>query len=110
MIVLVAFGQFFLKKGAIINEESNEKKTFLKQLFSKYVLIGISFIISAPLLYIGALKYLPLNRAYVLTSINIVIVSLIGKYAFKEKLSANRTIGIVLILIGVIIYSINISN
>lgn len=102
MIVAVTFGQFFIKKGVKPNEELSLGLIFK----NKYLWLGGVCIALAPLAYINALSYIPLNQAYLLTSINVVVVTLIGKFYFKEEISKQRIIGISMILIGIIIYSV----
>ncbi len=56
------------------------------------------------LCWLGALRYLPLSRAYSLLSISYVLVYLIAALLpfFNETLTFARTVGVTLIVLGVI--------
>ncbi|MFT6211422.1 MAG: undecaprenyl phosphate-alpha-L-ara4N flippase subunit ArnE [Bacteroidia bacterium] len=105
MSALVTIAQVLLKRNALRFNELSGLMQFGAML--KNVQIWIAFLCTglAPLFYIAALWVLPLNKAFMLTSINLLIVPIAGKFYFNEKLGAKRLIGIGLILSGILISS-----
>ncbi|MBK5271242.1 MAG: EamA family transporter [Bacteroidia bacterium] len=78
---------------------------FLGSLFSKDILIGGLLILLAPVFYILALRQLPLSTAYIFSSLNVVIVTLIGHFLFHESLPRLRVIGVILIVCGILCFA-----
>ena len=105
MSVLITVAQVLLKKSALNLDGLNSTTDFLDIFKSTRVLIALFCTALAPLFYLGALWVFPLNKAFMLTSINMLIVPIVGKFYFKEHLSRNRILGIFLIMIGVIVYA-----
>lgn len=71
------------------------------------IVIAVFCTAAAPIFYIGALWVLPLNEAFMMTSINMFVVPIAGKVFFNERLSIKRIMGIFLIIVGVLLYSFN---
>lgn len=105
MAVLITVAQVLLKKSALKLEGLNRATDFLDVFKSARILIALFCTAMAPLFYLGALWVFPLNKAFMLTSINMLIVPIAGKIYFKEHLSRKRMLGISLIIIGVIVYA-----
>jgi undecaprenyl phosphate-alpha-L-ara4N flippase subunit ArnE len=97
MSALVTIAQVLLKRNALMQFGAMLKNV---QIWIAFLCTGL-----APLFYIAALWVLPLNKAFMLTSINLLIVPIAGKFYFNEKLGAKRLIGIGLIFFGILISS-----
>jgi small multidrug resistance pump len=88
-------GQTLLKAGAGASD-------FVAQLLDLRTLVGLALYGGAALLYIVALRRIPMSVALPCTAISYVAAALIGHYAFNEPLGMARVGAIGLICIGVV--------
>jgi multidrug transporter EmrE-like cation transporter len=88
--------QTLLKAGAGAGD-------FLTQLFDWRTLIGFALYGGAAVLYIVALRRIPMSRALPCTAVSYVAAALIGHYAFAEPLGAMHLGAIALICSGVLL-------
>lgn len=100
MTVLGAFGGFFFKKSTE-NIKNIKNIIFCKELY----IGGILYFISA-FLNIYILKYLPYIIVLPMTGITYVWTLLISYRFLKEKITRNKKIGILLIILGASIISL----
>ena len=89
-------GQTLLKAGAGAAD-------FLTQLFDWRTLLGFCLYAGAAVLYIVALRRIPMSVALPCTAISYVAAALIGHYAFAEPLAATHIAAIALICCGVVL-------
>lgn len=99
--ILSAFSQVLLKKSSTI-----ERGTGVKEYLNLYVVCayGITFI--CMILTVVAYRGLPLKYGAVLEPLVYVYVIILSKIIFKEKLTVKRIFGNVVMICGVIIFSI----
>jgi multidrug transporter EmrE-like cation transporter len=88
--------QTLLKAGA-------STPNFIAQLFDPRTLAGFVLYGGAAVLYIVALRRIPMSVALPCTAASYVAAALIGHYAFGEALGVMRIGGIGLICLGVIV-------
>lgn len=101
MTLLGSLGGYFFKKAT--TEISNLKSLIL----CKFLYMGgILYFISA-LLNIFLLKYLPYALVLPLTSITYIWTLLLSNKLLKERINTNKKIGIIFIIVGAILISIN---
>ena len=91
------FGQVLLKAGA--GGEGN----FLSQLFRPATMVGLVCYGGAALLYIVALRRIPMSVALPCTAASYVAIALIGHFAFGEALGPQKVAAIALISVGVVV-------
>jgi small multidrug resistance pump len=89
-------GQALLKAGAGAVD-------FITQLFDWRTLLGFCLYGGASVLYIVALRRIPMSRALPCTAVSYVAAALIGHYAFGEALGAMHLAAIALICGGVVV-------
>ena len=89
-------GQALLKAGAGAVD-------FITQLFDWRTLLGFCLYGGASVLYIVALRRIPMSRALPCTAVSYVAAALIGHYAFGEALGATHLAAIALICGGVMV-------
>jgi multidrug transporter EmrE-like cation transporter len=89
-------GQTLLKAGASVPD-------FIGQLFDLRTMAGLVLYGGAAVLYIVALRRIPMSVALPCTSASYVAAVLIGHYAFAEPLGAARLGAIGLICMGVVL-------
>lgn len=90
-------GQVLLKAGA------GGDGGFLQQLFRPATLVGLVCYGGAALLYIVALRRIPMSVALPCTAASYVVIALIGHFAFGEALSLQKIAAILLISGGVVL-------
>ena len=95
-IVISMAGQALLKAGAGAAD-------FLAQLLDPRTLLGLSLYGGSALLYILALRRIPMSVALPCTAISYVAAALIGHFAFAESLGPGQIGGIALICGGVML-------
>jgi len=88
-------GQVLLKAGTL------GSGGFLHQLFRWQTMLGLVCYGGAAMLYIVALRKLPMSVALPCTAASYVVVALIGHFAFGEPLGAQKIAAIALISAGV---------
>ena len=89
-------GQTLLKAGAGAAD-------FITQLFDWRTLLGFVLYGGAAVLYIVALRRIPMSRALPCTAVSYVAAALIGHYAFGEALGVAHLAAIALICGGVVL-------
>ncbi len=89
-------GQTLLKAGA-------GAASFMAQLFDPRTMIGLVLYGGAALLYIVALRRIPMSVALPCTAVSYIAAALIGHYGFGEPLGALHIAAITLIGAGVVL-------
>ena len=89
-------GQTLLKAGA-------GAASFITQLVDWRTVLGFVMYGGSAVLYIVALRRIPMSRALPCTAISYVAASLIGHYAFHETISVTQIAAIALICGGVML-------
>jgi multidrug transporter EmrE-like cation transporter len=92
-------GQVLLKSGA--SDSVTGSGNFFDQLFRPATMVGLVFYGGAALLYIVALRRIPMSVALPSTAASYVVIALIGWAVFGEPLGLAKIAAIALILAGV---------
>jgi hypothetical protein len=92
-------GQTLLKAGA-------GRADFVAQLLDPRTMIGLVLYGGAAMLYIVALRRIPMSVAMPFTAVSYVAAALIGHYAFGESLSALHLGALGLISAGVVLLAL----
>jgi small multidrug resistance pump len=79
---------------------------FVSQLFDPRTLVGLCLYGGAALLYIVALRRIPMSIALPCTAISYVAAALIGHFAFAEPLNTVQVGALALICTGVVILAL----
>lgn len=90
-------GQVLLKAGA------TGEGGFLTQLFRPTTVIGLGCYGGAALLYIVALRKIPMSVALPCTAASYVVIALVGHFMFGEALGLQKIAAILLISGGVVL-------
>ncbi|MFL5288531.1 MAG: DMT family transporter [Rhodopila sp.] len=98
-IVLSMVGQTLLKAGAAAPD-------FMAQLLNPSTIIGLGLYGSSALLYIIALRRIPMSVALPCTAVSYVAALLIGYFAFAEPMNMMRVSAIGLICAGVMVLAL----
>lgn len=89
-------GQVLLKSGA------TAEGGFVTQLFRPQTVVGLGLYGGAALLYIVALRRIPMSVALPCTAASYVVAVMIGHFAFGEALGAQKIAAVALISLGVV--------
>lgn len=100
MTFLGALGGFFFKKGA------QNIENFLSLILNWKIYIGGIFYVTAALLNILVLKYLPYSIVLPLTAMTYIWTMILAKLALGEKITRNKIIGTILIILGSVLIAI----
>ncbi len=90
-------GQVLLKAGA----EGGTAQGVIEQLLRWQTVLGIGFYGAGALLYIMALRKIPMSVALPCTAASYAVIALIGWWFFQEPLGAQKIAAILLIIGGV---------
>jgi len=93
-VTISTVGQTLLKTGAAAD-------SFLAQLFSPPTMLGLVLYGGSALLYIVALRRIPMSVALPCTALSYVVVALIGHHLFGEAFGILKVGAIFLICAGV---------
>jgi len=87
---------------------SNKKyDSVLREYLNSWVIVSYLLFFSATLITIVAMRVISVSRALILESAGYVFVSFFSYVFLKERFSAKKIIGIIVIILGVIVYSLN---
>ena len=98
-IVISMAGQTLLKAGAGAPD-------FVTQLLDLRTIFGLCLYGGSAMLYIVALRRIPMSVALPCTAFSYVAAALIGHYAFAEPLGAMRLSALALICAGVVMLAV----
>lgn len=101
MTFIASIAQILLKKSAMKSYPSR-----LKEYFNAYVLIAYAMIFSAMMSLIYVYKFIPLSWGPIIESTGYIFVAILGTFYLGERMSRKKIIGIFLIILGVIIFSL----
>ncbi len=99
--LLAAFAQYIFKQN--IKKFKINIGEILRMIFSRSIFIGLIIYMLSLCVYIFALHYGQLSFVYPFFASTFVFVAILSKYKFKEKISAVRVLGVLLIVSGIII-------
>ena len=100
-VFVSSIAQILLKKSANIERE-NKLKEYLN--FKTIFAYGIFF--GATLCTLFAYKFIPLTMGTILETTGYIFVTILSYFLLKEKITKKKLIGLVIIIIGVLIFSI----
>lgn len=98
---IASISQVLLKKAALKKHDSKIKEYLNPLVIIAYILFFITTLIG-PIAY----KYVPISLGPILESSSYIYITIFGIVIFKEKMNKQRIIGLLLIVTGIIIYSI----
>ncbi len=99
--MLSSFSQVLLKKSALKGEQS-----IVKQYMNLYVITGYFITFLCMLLTILAYRGMPFKYGAVLESLTYLYIMILSRIFIGEKLTKKKVIGNMIIVVGVIIFSL----
>lgn len=109
-ILLTVFGQFAIKWVALEKSGSMEDMEsglayVLRMLTNPWVISALAAAFLASVSWMLAMTRLPLSHAFPLTALNFVFVVIGSCIVFGEPLTTQKTIGLILLVLGIVIGS-----
>lgn len=101
MTILGALGGFFLKLS------TRKTSKYIELIKCKEFYLGAMFYCLGALLNIYLLKFIPYNIVMPLNALTYIWAFILGAWIFKEKITKNKIIGIVFIIIGVVFLNVS---
>lgn len=95
-ILIASFSQIILKKGA------SKKNIYI----NRYTIIGYGFMLLSTILTLVGYKGTSLTMSGILQSLSFVFVPLFSFLFLKEKVNKKTMLGIAVIIVGIIVFSI----
>lgn len=100
-VIISALAQILLKKSADVKRESK-----LKEYLNSKTIFAYGIFFGATLCTVFAYKYVPLSMGPILGTTEYVFVAILSYYLLKEKVSKEKLIGLITIILGVLIFSL----
>lgn len=100
-VLISAFAQVLLKKSADTKRENIIKEYLNVKTITSYTVFFIATLCS-----VFAYKYLPLSYGPILGTLEYIFVAVISYIFLKEKIKKKKLIALLIVLLGVFIYSI----
>lgn len=101
-VFIASCSQILLKKSA--NSSSNNSK--IKEYLNKYVIVAYLLLFISTLLTMYAYKKIELSTGVIIESIGYIIIAILSYFVLHEKINKKDVLGIFLIVVGIIIFSI----
>jgi drug/metabolite transporter (DMT)-like permease len=105
MVCLTVAGQLLIKVASSKVTLKRSELNF-KTLSNPWLVSGVAITFAAPVFYFLALKKIDLSIAFAFSSLNYALVMIASSVFFKEKLSFNKVIGTLIIVAGILLFSI----
>ena len=105
MVLLTSIGQLLVKQGAVTIHYNKGLRCFIKTFFNKYIILGVSAVLVAPVFYIYALINIKLSVDYSFTALIYIFVFLGCWLILKERTNFYQFWGVLLIFLGVLIFN-----
>lgn len=99
-VFISSVSQIMLKKSA--------NKTYdnaIKEYLNPWVILAYGLFFGATLVTVLAYKYVPLSMGPILESTGYFFVTILGMIFLKEKVGKKKAVGLVVILVGIIIFN-----
>ncbi len=86
-------------------EANKDHASRLKEYLNPMVIIAYGIFFLSTFLTMYALKYVPLTYSPIIEPLSYIFVPVIGVLVLKEKISKRRVLGILIMFVGIVIFS-----
>ncbi len=98
-VVVAAFSQILLKKSA-----DKVYTSVIREYLNFYVILGYGMMVISTLLTVGAYVGLEFKNGAIVESLGFVLIMLLSRLFFKEKITKKKLLGNGLILLGILVF------
>ena len=100
-VLISSVSQIILKKSALKKYPTRLPEYLNVSVISAYALFFLSTILT-----MLSLRHVPLSMQPILESVSYIYISVMGYFFLKERFSRRKVLGIVLIILGIFVYSL----
>lgn len=100
-VFIASVSQILLKKSANKNH-----KNWLKEILNIKVFIAYSMFLLSSMLIIYAYKEVQLKYGAIIQSSGYIFILLLSRIFLEEKITKNKILGIILIIIGIVVFKL----
>lgn len=100
-VLVSALSQVLLKKSA-----QKKYASRLREYLNPYVIIAYIIFFSATIFTVIAYKVVPLSMGPILQATSYIYVTIFGVVFFKEKINKQGILGLALIILGIVMFSL----
>ncbi|MEG2521056.1 MAG: EamA family transporter [Christensenellaceae bacterium] len=104
-VFISSISQILLKKSA---EKNINEKSFKAQYINKFVIVGYFLLFVAMLIPLYTYTVVPLKYGAIVESLGYAFVMILSAIFLKEKITKKKLIGNIVIIIGIIVFSLKI--
>lgn len=98
-VIVASLSQILLKKSA-----SKTYTSVIREYLNAYVIIGYGMMVLSTLLTVGSYAGLEYKNGAVIESLGFVLVMILSRLVFGEKITKKKLLGNVLILLGIFVF------
>ena len=99
-VLISSVSQIILKKAAL-----KKYPTKLAEYLNVFVISAYALFFLSTILTMLSLRYVPLSMQPILESVSYIYISVMGYFFLKERFNRRKILGIVLIILGIVVYS-----
>jgi drug/metabolite transporter (DMT)-like permease len=99
-VLISSIAQVMLKA-----EANKEHESRIKEYLNPMVITAYAIFFLSTFLTMYALKYVPLTYSPIIEPLSYIFVPVIGVLVLKEKISRRRVLGITIMLVGIVVFS-----
>lgn len=100
-VIIAVFSQILLKKSANRKYESK-----IKEYLNVLVIVGYGMFFISSIISIVSLRGITISLSSIIESLNYILIPIASYFILKEKINRKQSIGMIIIIIGIIIYNI----
>ena len=100
-VVISSIAQILLKKAADVKREN-----IIKEYLNFQTIFAYAIFFGATFCTLIAYKYVPLSSGPILETTEYIFVALLSYFILKEKISKQKLLGLILVGVGIIIFSL----
>lgn len=105
---IMFFGVFIASISQLLLKSAAQKKydKWIFQYLNVRVILGYGIMLASTVCTIIAMKRVPLTTTPIWNSLGIVLAALWGRVLFKEALSKRKKLGLMVVILGIVVFSL----
>lgn len=100
-VLIAAFSQLLLKKSA-----NKKYDSVIKEYLNFLVIFGYGMFFISSILSVISLRGISISLSSIIESLSYIIVPILSYYVLKEKINKKQLLGMVIIIVGIIIFNL----
>lgn len=99
-VLVAAISQILLKKSANIKYDSR-----IKEYLNAFVIIGYGMFFISSIMSVISLRGMSISYSSIIESLSYIVVPILSYFLLKEKLNRKQVIGMIIIVVGIIVFN-----